>query len=339
MNPNERVSLGATSLVVTRLGLGTAPLGGLFAPVQETQAVAAVERAYRLGMRLFDTAPLYGYGLAERRLGEVLRQLPREEFVLATKVGRLLRVDAPPDSSQYYQGEPFYKDTPPVRPLFDFSYDGVMRSLEESLDRLGLDRVDLLHIHDPDLHFDEALAGAYRALDRLRRDKTIAAVGIGMNQVEMLIRFARSAEFDCFLVAGRYTLLDQTAFRGLLPLCVERRIAVIAGGVYNSGILADPKPGATFDYIPATPELVAKAQRLEMVCLRHDIPLKAAAIQFPLGHPAVSAVIIGCRSVSEVEENLRMFRHAIPVALWEDLRRDGLLPADAPAPGEGRTKQ
>ncbi len=334
MDPRERVPLGRTSLGVTRLGLGTAPLGNLFRPVEDAAAHAVVEHACRAGLGLFDTAPLYGYGLAERRVGHALRRQPRGTVVLATKVGRLLRAGAPPDDTQFYRGEPFYRDAPPVGPVFDFSYDGVMRSLEESLERLGLDRVDILHIHDPDRHYEEALRGAYRALDRLRREGTIAAVGAGMNQAEMLARFAREAAFDCFLLAGRYTLLDQTGLAELLPLCRERGIAIIAGGVYNSGILAGPRPGATFDYVPAELAVLQKAQRIEAVCRRHDVPLKAAAIQFPLGHPAVASVVVGCRSVAELDENLAMFRHEIPGALWEDLRREGLLPEDAPDPGQ-----
>ena len=334
MNPAERVPLGGTRLAVTRLGLGTAPLGGLFAPVTDAAARGTVERAYELGLRFFDTAPLYGHGLAEERLGRALRQEPRDEFVLATKVGRLLRAGAPPDPSQFHDGEPFYKMASPLNPVFDFTYGGVMRSVEESLRRLRLDRLDILHIHDPDEHYEEALRGAYPALDRLRQEGTIGAVGVGMNQAEMLVRFAREVHVDCFLVAGRYTLLDQTALRELLPLCLDRRIAVIAGGAYNSGILADPRAGATFDYIPAGPGVIARAQRLEAACRRYGVPLKAAALQFPLGHPAVASVLIGCRSSAEVEENVRLFRTEIPAELWAHLRREGLIP-EAPAATRG----
>jgi D-threo-aldose 1-dehydrogenase len=209
-----------------------------------------------------------------------------------------------------------------------------MRSVEESLRRLGLDRIDILHIHDPDHHYEQAVRGAYLALDRLRQDGTIGAVGVGMNQSEMLARFAREVHVDCVLVAGRYTLLDQTALRELLPLCLERRIAVVAGGVYNSGILADPRAGATFDYIPARPEMIERTHRLEAACRRHGVPLKAAALQFPLGHAAVVSVLIGCRSPVEVEENVRLFRTEIPAALWAQLRRDGLI-AEAPAATRG----
>ncbi len=241
MNPRERVRLGRSRVVLTRLGLGTAPLAGLFRATAETEAAAALNRAWAAGIRYYDTAPLYGYGLAETRLGQALRGQPRDQFVVSTKVGRLLRADAPPDLTQYHEGEPFFKGTPAVNPVFDFSYDGVMRSLEESLTRLRLDRVDLLYIHDPEEHHAEALAGAYRALDDLRRAGTVGAIGVGMNSWEPLAQFAREAPFDAFMLAGRYTLLDQSALPELLPLCLEKGIAVVAAGVYNSGILANPR--------------------------------------------------------------------------------------------------
>jgi D-threo-aldose 1-dehydrogenase len=326
VNPRERVKVGRTSLTVTRFGLGTAPLGGLFEEVAEAQGVGVVERAWEVGIRSFDTAPLYGHGLAELRLGKVLKAKPRDEFTIASKVGRLLRAGAPAEPGQVYRG------VPPVNPVFDFSYDGVMRSVEESLERLGLDRIDILHIHDPDNHYDEAFAGAYRALDRLRTEGVIRAVGAGMNQAEMLTRFAREGEFDCFLLAGRYTLLDQVALRELLPECVKRGISIIAGGVYNSGILADPKPGAYYNYQTAPAELVERAQRIRDVCNRHRVPLKAAAVQFPLGHPAVTCIVVGCRSTAQVDESIQMFEFDIPPALWQDLKADGLLPPDAPTP-------
>ena len=310
MGTLKQVQLGTTQLQVTQLGLGTAPLGGLFEAVADDEAHRVVEAAWNAGIRFFDTAPLYGHGLAELRLGAVLSSKPRDEFVLATKVGRLLRAGAPPEPGQAYQG------VPPVNPIFDFSYDGVMRSVEESLSRLGLDRIDVLHIHDPDDHFEEALTGAYRALDRLRAEGSIRAVGAGMNQSEMLVRFAREANFDCFLLAGRYTLLDRSGAAELLPLCAERRIAIIAGGVYNSGILADPRPGATFNYTTAPPELVRRAAKLKAVCDRAGASLKAVAIQFPLRHPAVATVLTGCRSVAEVEQNIQAFQADIPDELW-----------------------
>ncbi len=318
--------LGRTALTVTRFGLGTAPLAGLFEAVDEAQGIAVIERAWDAGIRFFDTAPLYGHGLAEMRLGKVLRQKPRDEFTLATKVGRLLRADVPPEPGQSWRG------TPPVNPMFDFSYDGVMRSFGESLERLGLDRVDILHIHDPDDHYDETINGAYRALDRLRADGVIGAVSAGMNQAEMLTRFAREGDFDCFLLAGRYTLLDQIALKELLPECQKRGIAILAGGVYNSGILADPKPGAHYNYQTAPAELIDRARRIRDVCTRHGVPLKAAAVQFPMGHPAVACVIVGCRSTAQLDESIEMFEFDIPAALWHDLKVEGLLPTDTPTP-------
>jgi len=326
MNPSERVLLGRTALSVTRFGLGTAPLAGLFEEVPEDKALQIIERAWEAGIRHFDTAPLYGHGLAEMRLGKALRDKPRDEFVLASKVGRLLRADAPPEPGQSFRG------TPPVNPVFDFSYEGVMRSVDESLERLQLERIDILHIHDPDNHYNEAVQGAYKALDHLRSEGVIRAVGAGMNQAEMLARFARDGDFDCFLLAGRYTLLDQVALNELLPLCVERGIGIIAAGVYNSGILADPKPGARYNYTAAPEPLLERARKIRTVCDRHGVQLKAAAVQFPLGHPAVNCVVVGCRSVAQLDESLEMFEVDIPAALWKDLKAEGLLHEGAPTP-------
>ena len=311
---------------MTRLGLGTAPLAGLFEEVPEQQALAVIRRAWEVGIRFYDTAPLYGHGLAEMRVGKVLRDEPRDEFTLASKVGRLLRADAPPEPGQSFRG------TPPVNPVFDFSYDGVMRSVEESRERMGIERIDILHIHDPDDHYDAALKGAYRALDHLRAEGVIGAVGAGMNQAEMLTRFAREANFDCFLLAGRYTLLDQVALKELLPVCLEKGVAIIAGGVYNSGILADPKPGAHYNYQTAPLQLVGRAKRIGAVCASHGVPIKAAAIQFPLGHPAVTCVVVGCRSVAQLDESIAMFELTIPPSMWQELKHDGLLAPETPTP-------
>ena len=317
--------LGRTPLEVTRLGFGTAPLGGLFEALTDDEAHRVVEAAWSAGIRFFDTAPQYGNGLAEQRLGATLRAKPRDEFVLATKVGRLLRAGAPAQSDTF-------PGAPPLNPVFDFSYDGVMRSVEESVTRMGIDRIDILHIHDPDEHFAEALSGAYPALDRLRKDGTIKAVGAGMNQAEMLARLAREASFDCFLLAGRYTLLDQVGLKELLPLCVERGVAIIAGGVFNSGILADPRPGTHYNYQAAPAELVQRAAHIKAVCERHGVSQKAVAIQFPLGHPAVQTVLTGCRTADEINENVAAFQSPIPPGVWEDLKAEGLLAAEAPVP-------
>jgi D-threo-aldose 1-dehydrogenase len=252
LDPLERVPIGRTGLAPTRLGFGTAEIGGLFRAVSDEAARQVVDHAWQIGIRYFDSAPLYGYGNAERRLGGALRERPRSDFVVSTKVGRLLVPigDVAPDADVDHQAvdgvdDASYAGTPAVRVVFDYTFDGVMRSVEESLGRLGLDRVDVLYIHDPDDHWEDAIRGAYPALDRLRAEGVVRAIGAGMNQAEMLARFAREGDFDVFLVAGRYTILDQSALTELLPLCVARGIAVVAGGVMNSGILADPRPGAT----------------------------------------------------------------------------------------------
>jgi D-threo-aldose 1-dehydrogenase len=289
-----------------RFGLGGAPLGNLFQPVDGAVARATVDAAWSGGMRLFDTAPLYGSGLSERRLGAALRDRPRDQLLLSTKVGRLLRPGEP---------DPLFEDAPPLGPVFDYSYDGALRSLEESLERLGLDRVDVALIHDPQDHMDEALAGTYPALLRLREEGAVRAIGVGLNYVEPLLRFGREADLDCMLVAGRWTLLDRSG-ADVVELCAERGIAVIAGSVLNSGVLAG---GTTFDYGPAPPEILERAAQLRAVCDRHEVPLLAAAIQFPLRHPAVAAVIVGARSPAEVEQGLDALSVAIPDELWADV--------------------
>jgi D-threo-aldose 1-dehydrogenase len=294
-------------VTLSRLGLGTAPLGGLYESVSDEQAHALVDRAWALGLRFFDTAPLYGSGLAERRLGAALRDRPREEYVLSTKVGRVLRPVAP---------DAVFKGAPAQAPVFDFSYEGALRSLDESLERLGLDRADIALIHDPDDRFAEALAGAYAALERLRDERIVSAIGVGMNQPALLARFARESDVDCFLLAGRYTLLDRGALGELLPLCVERKIAVIAGGVFNSGILAG---GQMFDYAPAPASVCERVAELRTICARWHAPLAAAALQFPLRHPAVASVLVGCRNAGEVEEDVRLFSLELPDGLWEEL--------------------
>jgi len=287
------------------IGLGTAPIGGLYSEVSDEDAVAVVERAWDLGVRWFDTAPLYGSGLAEHRLGKVLRHKPRDDFVVSTKVGRLLR-----------PGESEWHGAPPLEAYFDFSYDGVLHSLEDSLARLGLDRVDVVFVHDPEDHQDEALAGAFPALARLRDEGVVRAIGFGMNYVEPLVRFAREADPNCLLVAGRYTLLDRSAAHELLPLCEERGIEVLVGGAFNSGVLAD---GDTYDYAPAPPEVRDRVATLRETCSRFDVPLAAAAVQFPLRHRAVRTVLVGCRSVAELEEDVALFERELPDALWAEL--------------------
>lgn len=325
MSTLRRARLGSSGVEVTRLGFGAAPIGNLFTRVADDDASAAVTAAWDAGVRFFDTAPLYGHGLSEQRLGAALRVRQRDDYVLATKVGRLLTPTVVNDDDGFV-------DTPPVGWIHDFSHDATLRSIDASLARLGTDRIDLLHVHDPDEHGDDALRGAFPALRRLRDAGVVRAIGAGMNQSALLARFVREADVDCVLLAGRYTLLDQSGLDELLPLCTERGASVIAGGVFNSGLLADPSPRATYDYAPASSELVERARRLAEVCARHGVDLKAAALRFPLAHPAVACVLTGARSAAEMTENARLFGQPIPLALWDDLRREGLLGDRVPTP-------
>jgi D-threo-aldose 1-dehydrogenase len=326
--PLETVALGRSGLRVSRLGLGTAPLGNLFTEVPESDADACVDAALAAGITFLDTAPHYGLGLAERRLGRRLARLPRERFVLSTKVGRLIR---PLEAGEAADPEGFVA-TPAAKRVWDFTRDGVRRSLAESLDRLGLDRVDVALVHDPDEHEQEAREHALPALAELRDQGVVRAIGAGMNQAEMLTRFVRELDLDLVLMAGRYSLLDQRALAELLPSCAERGVAVVIGGVFNSGLLADPRPGATFDYAPAPPGLVERAGRLQAVCARHGVPLRAAALAFPFGHPAVASVLVGARTAAEVQDAAAMLDRPVPGDLWTELVAEGLLPDHVPIP-------
>lgn len=317
----------ADGLDVTSIGLGSAPLGGLFSSVSDADAEATLAAGWSAGIRFYDTAPLYGFGLAERRVGGFLRQQRRDSFAISTKVGRLLRPEANSAEDDHYKG------APALRPQFDFSYDGVMRSVEESLVRLGLDRVDVLLVHDPDDHYDAAVNGAFRALMRLRDDGTVKAIGSGMNQSEMLTRFAEAVPVDCFLLAGRYTLLDQGALDALFPVCAARNIGILLGGIYNSGILANPHTGAKFNYQDADAALVARALALDALCRKHGTELKAAALQFCMAHPAVTVAVMGARNAAEVADNIAMSERMVPPAFWQELRAKNLVDARAPLPG------
>jgi len=335
----ERVPLGGTGLAVTRLSLGGASIGGLFRAVEDADAVDTVGHAWSMGVRSFDTAPLYGYGASERRMGAVLSLRPRDAFVLSTKVGRLVRDRAaiPPGADidrQSLDGreDAYYVVPPDVRIVFDYSGDGVRRSIEESLERLGLDRIDIALIHDPDDHWRAAIDGAWPALEQLRSEGVIRAVGAGMNQSAMLTRFVRETTMDVVLVAGRYTLLDQGALADLLPACEERDVAVLVGGVMNSGVLADPRPGARFDYGPASSEVIERARRIGEVCARHDVPLRAVAMQFPMAHRAVVSLVAGVRSIAHLDEYPRLLAHPVPGDVWAELRAEGLIARDAPVP-------
>ncbi len=325
LRATDTVDIGKTGLRVTRLGLGGVALSGAppatdpHQPAPEDEAVALIKKSLALGLNYLDTAPMYGVGESEERYGRALRGVPRDRYVLSTKVGRVLHPAEPGSARTAWS--------------FDFSRDGALRSFESSLARLGLDRVDILFIHDPDDHYERAVAETVPALLELRAQGRVKAIGAGMNQWQMELAFARLGHFDCFLLAGRYTLLDQTALPEFLPYCVEHGIAVVAGGPYNSGILAvGPREGATFNYRAAAPEMMEKARRIAAACERHRVPLKAAALQFILAHRAIVSVIPGARSVAEVQENAAMIEHPIPAALWTDLKRDGLIAEAAPTP-------
>jgi D-threo-aldose 1-dehydrogenase len=336
-----RVPLGGTGLEVTRLALGGASIGGLFRAVDDGDALATVRHAWSIGVRYFDVAPLYGYGAAERRMGTALGEHRRDDLVLSTKVGRLVRESAAIPlgadiDRQLLDGreDAYYVVPPGVRMVFDYSADGVRRSIEESLERLGLDRIDIALIHDPDDHWQDAIDGAWPALERLRSEGTIRAVGAGMNQSAMLTRFVRETTMDVVLVAGRYTLLDQGALLDLLPACTERGVAVLVGGVMNSGVLADPRSGARFDYAPASADVIDRARRIGEACDRHGVPLRAAAMQFPMAHPSVVSLVAGVRSIQHLDEYPALLAHPIPSDLWADLRDEGLIAPDAPVPAQ-----
>jgi D-threo-aldose 1-dehydrogenase len=316
--------LGRTGLTVTRLMFGGAPIGGLFNAVDDDTAQATLDAAWAAGIRAFDTAPHYGVGLSERRLGRFLAGRPRGEYVLSTKVGRVL-VTATGD----VEGAEGFYGTPRLARVRDYSRDGVLASLTASLDRLGLDHVDIVLIHDPEDHGPEALDGAYPALAELRAEGVIGAVGVGMNQAELLEWFLPRADLDCVLIAGRYTLLDTRAATSLLPECQRRGVAVLAGGVFNSGVLADPGPTSTYDYQPASAEVIERARRISAVCARHGLPIGAAALRFTLAHPAVTAAVVGARSPGEIEADAGYLACRVPDALFDELAAEGLTPDPA----------
>ncbi|HEX9446533.1 MAG TPA: aldo/keto reductase [Dongiaceae bacterium] len=333
----ERRQIGKTELSVTVLGFGGAPLGNLYAPVGDAEAQASLEAAWAAGRRLFDTAPFYGYGLSERRVGDALREHPRDQFVLSTKVGRLIRRGWHESKAQE-----MFRSPMPFHARFDYSYDGVMRSLEDSYQRLGLDRIDIALIHDigSTTHGDNhaammkaAMEGGYRALDELRRNGQLLAIGLGINETPVCLEAMQHGDFDCVLLAGRYTLLEQAALDDLLPACATRNVSVIIGGPFNSGILARADAAdATYNYEIAPPEIRGKVRQLVAICQAHRVSLPAAALQFTLAHPVVAGVIPGARTVAEVTSHHDMLTAAIPAGFWADLRTSGLLHAAAPVP-------
>lgn len=311
--PNTERTIGR-GVELTELAFGAAGIGNLFTAVSDEQARAAVDAAWDAGIRVFDTAPHYGLGLSERRVGEALRERPRDEFVLSTKVGRILEPVADPvgeDPDGFAVPAAF-------RRVWDFSGDGVRRSIEDSLERLGLDRIDSVLIHDPDQHEEQAIGEAYPALAKLRSEGVIGAIGVGMNQTRVPLRFIRDTNIDFVLLAGRYTLLDRSGAE-LMEEATVRGVGIVIGGVFNSGLLVDPKPSSTYDYRAVPPEVLDEALRLKDVCGRHGVPLRAAALQFPQRHPAVKSVLIGARSAEEVRDCVAMARLPIPEALWAEV--------------------
>lgn len=333
--------MGNGGLTFTELGFGAAPLGNLYRAISEDEAQAILETAWKAGIRYFDTAPLYGLGLSETRLNRFLRDKPRDDYVLSTKVGRWLRACAPEDRD----GIGKWCDVPARQEVYDYGHDGVLRSVEFSLERLGIDRIDILYAHDLDLfnhgaqdaldaRLAEFMAGGYKALLRLREEGVIRAFGAGLNEWQPCQWLAERGDFDLFLLAGRYTLLEQEALDSFLPLCEDRGIGIVVGGPYNSGILATgPRPGAFYNYDPAPPDVLERAARIEETCRAHGTRMVDAAFRFPLHHPAVVSVIPGGQGRTEMESNLQAAQAAIPPALWADLKARGLLRADAPVEG------
>jgi D-threo-aldose 1-dehydrogenase len=337
--PRRRV--GKTRLEVTTLGLGGAPMGGFRATISDAEAVALTDTAFELGVRYFDTSPFYGYGRSELRMGAALRERPRGDYVLSTKVGRILHAMRPGETPPADFRE---NGLPGFAPVFDYSYDGVMRSLEHSHLRLGIAKIDIALIHDVDFwtikdravldqRFKTVMDGGYKALDELRRAGVIGAIGVGINESDTSLRFIQAGDFDCMLLAGRYTLLEQGALEAFLPECTKRGVSVILGGPYNSGILTGGvTAAATHDYVQAPAPLIDKARRIEAVCKRHGVELGAAAMQFPLFHPALCSVIPGALSASEVKQNVGRLSVKIPSELWSELKREKLLDPAAPTP-------
>ncbi|GAB2755185.1 aldo/keto reductase [Streptomyces bullii] len=323
-------TLGRSAVGVTQLALGCAAIGNLYQPVTDEAALATVDAAWNAGIRTFDTAPHYGLGLSERRLGAALRDRPRDSYTVSTKVGRLLVPD--PEAGCGDDLANGFAVSATHRRVWDFTADGVLRSLEASLDRLGLDRIDVALLHDPDDHAEQALREAYPALERLRTEGVVGAIGIGMNQSALPTRFVRETDIDVVLLAGRYTLLEQGGLAELLPEAAAGGRSVVVGGVFNSGLLTDPRPGATYDYAPAPRAVLDRALRLLEVAERHGVPLRTAALRFPFGHSAVASVLTGARSADEVRDTVEQLRRPIPDALWDELRAEGLLTEGTPVP-------
>ncbi|MEM7031488.1 MAG: aldo/keto reductase [Chloroflexota bacterium] len=327
--------IGTTDLHTTEFGLGGTGIANMYQAVSDEDAWGALETAWDGGVRFFDTAPLYGYGLSERRMGDFLRTKKPDEYILSSKVGRLLRPGERNDPNDGFDSPmPFFVE-------YDYSYDGAMRSFEDSLQRLGLDHIDVVLIHDIDIYthgeedqpkmFRAAMDGAIKALEQLRSEGVVGAIGLGVNEWPVCEAALKYADLDGILLAGRYTLLEQTAIETFLPICLERKVSIFLGGVFNSGLLIDPyADNATYNYQTADPEIVQTARQIADICQTHQVPIQAAALQFPLRHPAIASVLSGARSAREVSEITAWMSQDIPAQLWEDLRMAGLMHQAAP---------
>jgi D-threo-aldose 1-dehydrogenase len=337
MEPAAKNKFGRVDLDVTAFGFGTAPIGNIFREIDEATSDGMVQKSWDAGIRYYDTAPMYGHGLSELRTGQSLRWKNRDDFVLSSKVGRLLR----PRRRDQIDFAP-WTNAAPFEAEFDYSYDGAMRSFEDSLQRLALESIDILFIHDIDVFtrgdeqpevFKQAMDGTWKALEKLRDEGSVKAIGVGVNEWQVCQAALEQRDFDCFLLAGRYTLLEQDSLDTFLSLCEDRNAAVVIGGGFNSGILATGAiEGAKYNYAPAPPEIMEKVKKIEVVCTSHNVPLPAAALQFVVAHPAIPSFIAGTRTVEQLEQNLDWFSQLIPGEFWADLKSKGLLREDAPVP-------
>ena len=337
MTPDQRNTFGRGDLDVTAFGFGTAPVGNIFHEIDEETSDAMFQTAWDAGVRFYDTAPMYGHGLSELRTGYSLRWKNRDDFILSSKVGRVLKPARKADINYapWTNAGRFSME-------FDYSYDGTMRSFEDSLQRLNLERMDIVFIHDIDVFtrgndqpavFRQAMDTCFKALDDLRSQGVVKAIGVGVNEWEVCHAALNANDFDCFLLAGRYTLLEQDALDEFLPLCEKRGASVVVGGGFNSGILATgAKDGAKYNYAPAPTDIMNKVARIEHICAAHSVPLPAAALQFVVAHPAIPSFIAGTRTVEQLNQNLAWFSHDIPLDFWAELKAEGLLRDDAPTP-------
>ncbi len=322
---SELVKIPRIDRYISKLALGTAPLGGLFTAVSDEQGQATVLAALDSGINFIDTAPLYGHGNAERMIGSVLSKT-NKEYVISTKVGRVLKKFAPEEIAGKVDGlAAFIGVDPTIFPVFDFSRDGILRSIQESLERLNISSIDIALIHDADDRIDEAIKNSYPVLDELRSQGVIKGIGVGMNICSYATKAVKEMDLDVILIAGRYSLLDQSAQEVLFKECLKKQTGVMVGGVYNSGVLANPTPESTYNYVPVTPEILSKVKQIQVLLLDFDISLTAAAIQFPLRHPAVTCVLTGSRSVTELNANIKDFDQTIPDAAWKALEDAGLI--------------